>query len=183
MRKILIIGLISLIYSATFGQSSESSLPYRFIKKEIKGFMKLKPGQFKKSFYNRGLSLCKKYKYNSDNELTAGQNIDGNMLFRFTSSDNEETAVITDSTGRMIEAIAYLNNEENKPYNTIIDAMTEKEYEVYGNSGEFGAAVKYITPNESWIEVFAKRKGEDKSPILILFFSEKLKFLREEEKE
>ncbi len=182
MKKILVIGLICLIYSATFGQSSESSLPFRFVKKEIKGFMKLKPSQFKKSFYNKGLSLCKKYKYNSDNELTAGQNIDGSMLFRFTSSDNEETAVITDSTGRMIEVIVYLN-EEYKPYNTIVDAMTEKEYEVYSNSGEFGAATKYITPDESWIEVFAKRKGEDKSPVLILFFSEKLKFLREEEKE
>jgi hypothetical protein len=182
MKRILIISLISLICSNTFGQSSESTLPYRFVKKEITGFLKLKPEQIKKSFYNRGVSLCEKYNYNSDNELTAGQSNDGNMLFRFTSSNGEETAVITDSTGRMIEVIAYLN-EEFKPYNTIVDAIAEKEYEIYGNSGEYGAAVKYITPNESWIEVFAKRKGEDKSPVLILFFSTKLKFLREEEKE
>jgi len=182
MRKILIVGLITLFCSTIYGQSSESTLPYRFVKKEIKGFLKMKPDQIKKSYYNRGLSLCKKYNYSEDNELSAGQSIDGNMLFRFTSSNNEETAIITDSTGRMIEVIAYLN-EELKPYNSIVDQITEKEYDIYGNSGEYGAAAKYITPNESWIEVYAKRKGESKSPILILFFDTKLKFLREEEKE
>lgn len=184
MKKLLIFTLISFICgtSLTYAQGSEAAAPYRFVKKEVTGFLKLKPEMIKKSFYSRGLSQCKKYNYSTDNELTTGQSNDGNMLFRFTSSNNEETALITDSTGRMVEVISYLN-EEFKPYNTILDILAEKEYEIYGNSGEYGAAVKFITPQESWIEVFAKRKGEDKSPVLVLFFSDKLKFLREEEKE
>lgn len=183
MKKLLIMCILCIIYSMNIqAQSSESSLPYHFVNKQINGFMKLKKEQLKSSTYKKVYSLCEKYNYTVDNELSIGQGIEGDILFRFLSSNNEETAVITDSTGKMIEIISYLN-EELKPYNTIVDNMNEKEYEIYNKSGEYSAAVKYITRNESWIEVFAKRKGEEKTPLLILFYNKSLKFLREEEKE
>ncbi len=183
MRKLLILSVIMMIFtSSMMAQSSESTLPYHFEKKEIKGFLKLKPSQLPKSAYSKGMSLSNKYGYTDDNELTVGQGNDGNILYRFTSKNNEETAIITDEKGKMIEVIVYLN-EEMKPYQKITDIAAEKEYDVYSNHGEFGAGVKYITPKESWIELVCKKKEEAKSPVYTLFFGENLKFLREEEKE
>lgn len=181
-NKFILLLMVIFGLNSAFSQSSENTAPFRFEKKEVKGFMKLKKEQIDKSAYNKGFSLCKKYDYISSNELTVGQSIEGDILFRFVSSNNEETAVIVNSEGKMIEVIIYLN-EELKPYNTITDIMNEKEYLAFNGSGEFGAAVKFITRDNTWIEVVAKRKSEEKSPILILFFSEKLKFIREEEKE
>lgn len=174
--------IMMFITTSMIAQSSDSNLPFKFVKKEIKGFLKLKPEQLPKSAYSKGLSLCKKYDYTEDNDLTVSQSNEGKILYRFTSKNNEETAIITDDKGKMIEVIIYLN-EELKPYTKITDIAAEKEYDVYPNHGEYGAAVKYITPNESWIELVAKKKDDGKSPVYILFFSDSLKFLREEEKE
>lgn len=183
MKKFIIISFLTFIFSSlAMAQSSESTLPFRFEKKEVKGFMKLNKTQLPKSALSKGMSLCSKYDYTSDNDLTTGQSIDGNILYRFTSKNNEETAIITDENGKLIEAIVYLN-EEFKPYQKITDIADEKEYNIYANHGEFGAATKYITPKESWIELVTKKKDDSKSPVYILFFDSKLKFLREEDKE
>lgn len=183
MRKLTIIILVAFFgLNMAIAQTSENTAPFRFDKKEVKGFMKLKTEQIKKSAYNKGLSLCKKYNFKSDNDIVVGQSLDGEILYRFISSSGEETAVITDSTGKMVEVISYLN-EEYKPYSTILDILAQKEYTVYSNNDEYGSAVKFITRKDTWIEVLAKRTSEEKSPILVLFFSDNLKFLREEEKE